>query len=75
MVEGVDDKVHAVRDEGHDDAQDAEEDPIFRLAKVRAPEMGQELCRPPAKRCGSSGFYTGNFRTLTALKMQTWQMF
>ena len=47
MVEGVDDKVHAVGDEGHDDAQDDQEDPVLDLAEALAPHQRQELgCAP-----------------------------
>ena len=47
MVEGVDDKVHAVGDEGHDDAQDAQEHPVLNLAEALAPQQRQELCCTP----------------------------
>ena len=49
VVEGVDDKVHAVGDEGHDDAQDDQEDPVLDLAEALAPHQRQELgCAPVA---------------------------
>ena len=47
MVERVYDKVHAVGDEGHDDAEDPQEDPVLHLAEALAPDQGQELCRAP----------------------------
>ena len=50
MVERVYDKVHAVGDEGHDDAEDAQEDPVLHLAEALAPHVGQELGGAPAMR-------------------------
>ena len=49
VVEGVDDKVHAVGDEGHDDAKDAQEEPVLDLSQGLAPHQRQELgCAPVA---------------------------
>ena len=43
VVEHLDDPVHAVRDEGHDDAEDAEEEPVLHFGAGLAPDVGHHL--------------------------------
>ena len=59
MVERVDDVVHAVGDEGHDDAEHAQEDPVLHLAQALAPDEAQELGGAPVEG-GPTGYYTGS---------------